>query len=575
MVKKPDLGEMSLLTMNGRAALMEGDGAKALALLSKKHDMVVARFGADSAFAGTSFIDLAEAYHMVRKQEQARSAVEKAFAIYQKLDRKDAQLDRLEETMMRIYAMQGHSFEVERIAIARIARLRDLGAGSDEDRAIAQDNLALLYLNSQRFEEAIVLLRDSLTIFDRVAGPAARNTGICCLYISRALLRGPNWEDAENLAEAEHYGRRALECAKSNAGEDDMAAAIAADELAVTVAFSVRKTQDSAKAADALSLSEWALDRFTAHEGIGGKERARSADNNRSLKRMLATLAADSEVEAAPLKDADALALPTTVFISHSYADRDALAALLVALPDYVEPVVFAPIDVEPHEFVSEKLVSGVLGADGFVFIDSPISRRSFWTAFERDLAERKQKKMFRFDPVTKNISRHHAKPRQLFVAHLFHPAEEGQVDRVMRWLIDERSFEAFADQRLEQKIPPFALQDPARRDAFLFSVRSYGAIYLLFLSSRLLKDKALCAHAAAQVANHPRSTLICWLDSPPRPPLFGGSHLKTLTQAPKEIVFSFTAPPGSAAFSANELDDLGVRMFWLLHQSRPGDWFR
>src|SRR6266404_2665045 len=204
--KSDKLFEITMLTTEGREALGAGDAKKALYVLSKKHDLILQVFGDASGSTGTSLIDLSQAYHIAGRQREARAMIEEAFSIYQRLHRTDQQLDRLEETMMDICAMQGHSFAVERIAKARISRLSELGAKRDADRAVTQDNLANLYLQQRRNDEAISLLADSLAIFERTSGPSARDISVCCLYLSRAYLRRQDFEHANYLERAEFYG---------------------------------------------------------------------------------------------------------------------------------------------------------------------------------------------------------------------------------------------------------------------------------------------------------------------------------------------------------------------------------
>ncbi len=404
--KSDKLFEITMLTTEGREALGAGDAKKALYVLSKKHDLILQVFGDASGSTGTSLIDLSQAYHIAGRQREARAMIEEAFSIYQRLHRTDQQLDRLEETMMDICAMQGHSFAVERIAKARISRLSELGAKRDADRAVTQDNLANLYLQQRRNDEAISLLADSLAIFERTSGPSARDISVCCLYLSRAYLRRQDFEHANYLERAEFYGRRALEAAKASEGPESEAAAIAADELAVAVAFNAKHAKSAQKAAEALELSHWALSRFRVLQGGHGKETLRSEKNRRSLRSLLVEFGHQHDVEDSRPPE-DAIALPTHVFISHSYADKDALTVLRATLPDYGKAIIFEPIAVPPSDYVSEKLISGVLGAEGFIFIDSAASRASFWTAFERDLAERNRKQMFRFDPETGRVTSH------------------------------------------------------------------------------------------------------------------------------------------------------------------------
>jgi hypothetical protein len=464
--------------------------------------------------------------------------------------------------------MQGHSFEVERIAKARIARLAALGSERDLERAVAQDNLAHLYNSQRRNEEAIPLLRDSLAIFERLNGALGEDTGICCKYLSRTLLH------SNQFVEAEVYARRSLDCAKATKGDSSLDAAMAADECSVAIAFSAQQLKSADKARESIQLSEWALQVFEQIQGADGKETRIGKENNRRLKLMLSQSLPQAGIHA-ERTDASSAPVPSFPFISHSYDDKQALADLLAQLPAWCKPIVFEPITVSPTEYVSEKLISGILGANGLIFIDSPKSNASFWTAFERDLAARNRKPMMRFDPVSRKLSSYEVQPRRLLLAHLYHPADAGDVGKIMGWLVGERSFEAFDDpgHPPNGRIPPFAQQDPYKRDAFLSNIRTFGAVYLIFLSPTLLANADLLKHAAQQVAQHPRSTLICWLESSQS--FWPSKDVQALQGTPKERSFKFSRRPSDPSFSQNELDDLGVRLFWLIHQSSTGDWFR
>ena len=345
------------------------------------------------------------------------------------------------------------------------------------------------------------------------------------------------------------------------------------DELAVAVAFCARRDNDVARARESIALSESAARRFEQEQGSTGKEAFRSRENNRRLKQMLHPLLANA---ADPVGEPDpprAAALPTYSFVSHAYADDEALDALLKSLPKYVKPVVFDAIDAPPTELVSEKLISGVLGADGFVFIDSDVSKASFWCAFERDLAARKQKHMFRFDPRTRALEPVRVTPRELKLAHCFHASDGPDVQRVMRWLVDDRSFAAFHDERKlgDSSCPPFASMTDSEREMRLFSLRTFGTLYLLFLSDGLLADARLRSHVVDQLLNHPRGTLVCWLHPQPSHPPRDLAH--ALSVFPQEHVIAFERRPAEAAFSIHALDDLSVRLFWVHHGIREGDW--
>jgi hypothetical protein len=246
------------------------------------------------------------------------------------------------------------------------------------------------------------------------------------------------------------------------------------------------------------------------------------------------------------------LVLPTRLFISHRYADIESRNALLNTLPSYVDPVIFEPVSVPISKFVSEKLISGVLGADGLVVIDSEESNASFWTAFERDLAMRNGKPLFAFDPKSNELRRHRVELSQLMVAHCWHPDDRTDVDRVICYLADERGFDVFGNLRRwwrrRQTASVWGLP-ASRRDQTLCRLRSLGANYLVFASQAFLEDGLLVKHAAEQLARYPESTLLCWLDAPSvvEPPVpFGDTDGKR--------VVTFSCRPSSRHFRVTKV---------------------
>lgn len=182
---------------------------------------------------------------------------------------------------------------------------------------------------------------------------------------------------------------------------------------------------------------------------------------------------------------------------------------------------------------------------------------------------------MFRFDPETRRITSYQAEQRKLWIAHLYHQDDSSDVSRVLRWLVDERSFEAFSDpEKLgAESFPSFSEIAPTERDSRLLSLRSFGAVYVFFLSQRLLDHDDLLAHAAEQALGHPRSTMICWLDPPES--LQGPVIVDKLRNIPDERAYAFSKRPSRADFNMHELDDVMVRLYWLVYQGRVGDWSR
>lgn len=564
--KAPDLMKIVEMTIEGRDALASGDGPRAYEILSSKHEGVLAVFGTDSGPTGTSLVDLAEALHLLGRKKEARDALDRALTIFRSLDRRDEMRERLEASLIEICRQQGHAFAVEEVLRARISEGRGESSEEELTRAIDQDNLASSYFRQGQYDKALLLLLDSKSIFERAGEHAKRDLSVCCQFISRVYLHTDRYDEAVT------YGREAVASACDALGKSSLEATMASDELAVSIAFCARRDQDPALARESIALSSAALERFTALQGPSGKEAMRSGENNRRLRNMLAPLLVRAEVEAVSSAAPPAAALPTYSFISHAYADGECLALLLRSLPEYVKPVVFEAIVVPPTEIVGEKLISGVLDADGFIFIDSVVSRASPWCAFERDLAARKQKHMFRFDPQTHAFEPVHVEPRELKLAHCFHPDDDSDVDRVMQWLVEERSFAAFDGRRLQgAAFTPFAALADEERELRLFSLRTFGTLYLIFLSDAVIADEGLRRHAVVQMSEHQRATVVCWLHAPP--PDLPDDLQRAFAAMPPEHRIAFGRRPSDDDFNRHSLDDLAVRLFWAHHNIREGDW--
>jgi tetratricopeptide (TPR) repeat protein len=572
---KPDfdalqrLNEASFdLTFPSRRALADGDGPKALALLERKHQLVLDAFGPAAPSTGTSLLDLSRAYHMVGRYAEARSAIEQALQIYTQSGRSDARLDELEEQMMETCAMQGHSFEVERIAKSRIARLQQLGVEREYDRAITQDNLARLYINQRRSGEAIPLLDDALRVIVHRNGEFNADMGICLQYLSQAHLSLEQWDDAE------HYARRALACARHVHGENSLTAAMSADECSVALGFSARASRSAEKAHEAIELSDWALCVFASERGRNGKETRIGQDNNTKLRAMLSQtvpgIAFDARV---PEDHGNAVALPTFPFISHKFADKEAVAALLQQLPDWCKPIIFEEIKVLPSQYVSDKLISGILGANGLIFIDSPVSNASFWTAFERDFAVRNQKPVFSYNAATDKIEKNSKPPMPLDIIVLNHEDDQERVDSILEWLARERSFSLATqdpDRIARRADAQLLLFQPAQvlsrvMQQRLQSTYRQGGYLVVFLSKSAVQGTLPLIEAPIYAREALATTYFVWLDDPLELSL--EAEFASLRDLPKDNHIIIETLPGGA-MNRNKIDDLMVRLYWLMHRN-------
>jgi tetratricopeptide (TPR) repeat protein len=240
--------QITKLTIEGRAALAEGDGQRALDLLSRKHERLLGVFPEDSGSVGTSLVDLAEALHLVGRQKDARKAVDHALVIFRRLDRRDEMRERLESALIEICRRQGHTFVVEDLLQNRISEGR--GPSSDEDlrRAVDQDELAMMFFRQRQYEKALPLLMDSKDVFERAGASAQADLAICYQYIARVYLH------TERFDESVAYGRKALACTQRTHGKDSLEATMVSDELAVAVAFCAKRDNDPEKARESIAL---------------------------------------------------------------------------------------------------------------------------------------------------------------------------------------------------------------------------------------------------------------------------------------------------------------------------------
>ena len=203
-----DLMQITQLTIEGRAALAEGDGQRALELLSRKHERLLGVFPQDSGPVGTSLVDLAEALHLVGRQKEARKSVDQALVIFKRLNRRDEMRERLESALIEICRRQGHSFVVEELLQGRIAEGRGPSSKEDLRRAMDQDELAMAFCRQRQYDRALPLLMDSKDVFERAGESAQADLAVCYQYIARVFLH------TERFDESVEYGRQAVTCAQ-------------------------------------------------------------------------------------------------------------------------------------------------------------------------------------------------------------------------------------------------------------------------------------------------------------------------------------------------------------------------
>jgi hypothetical protein len=141
-----------------------------------------------------------------------------------------------------------------------------------------------------------------------------------------------------------------------------------------------------------------------------------------------------------------AQSLPRRLFISHAYADQAVRDRLIAVLPPDVEPIVYPPIVLPPHEMVSTPLMAALRECDGLIYLTCGASDRSFWVAFERDYALRMGKPVFEADPNSLVITQTAGKPLELPVFASYHRQDRDRVTLVCNFMRNERNFDVFLD---------------------------------------------------------------------------------------------------------------------------------
>jgi hypothetical protein len=253
------------------------------------------------------------------------------------------------------------------------------------------------------------------------------------------------------------------------------------------------------------------------------------------------------------LDDADTL--PAKCFISHAYADAGARDHLIELLPTGVTPLVFPPITVAPHEFVSDPLIEAVLGCDGLIYLRGGASDRSFWVAVERDYALRSGKKVFAFDTTNLKLTQDRGAPLDLAAFASYHRHDAQQVRKIADHLNQNRHFDMWLD--VENLAPGSDLMHEISASmADRFARGGYAVIFWSRATSESEFFKNEIERAAEGIAGGNDRVIFALLEPCPIP----------------EFWLQFSEPwvqlYGDADRSATQrLDDLVVRLYWRIYR--------
>lgn len=130
-------------------------------------------------------------------------------------------------------------------------------------------------------------------------------------------------------------------------------------------------------------------------------------------------------------------------FLSHSYADAEAVQLVAGRLEDLgAEPVIFELVDQDPENPVSNDIVPTILSCDALIYLKGGRSGSSFWVAFEKDYALRSGLSVYAADADATSIKKINERPMDLSIYTVFHQSDGDRVERLFRWMREERHFE-------------------------------------------------------------------------------------------------------------------------------------
>ena len=250
------------------------------------------------------------------------------------------------------------------------------------------------------------------------------------------------------------------------------------------------------------------------------------------------------------------VSLPRTCFISHSYADSVARQRLINILPAEVSPLVFPPIQANPHELVSKPLIEALLACEGLIYFRGGASDRSFWVAFERDYALRSGKPVFRYDLETDELSRDTDRPLDLAVFASYNRHDSTRVRQICQFLDQERNFDVWLDVPALssgsdlQKEMEAGLADRLKRGGYVIAFWSESASQSEWMKKEL-------ARAATDIARFNDRVLFALLEPTPVPEFWQRFHDPYV-----QLYGDFDRP------DTHRIDDLIVRLYWLIYRN-------
>lgn len=312
-------------------------------------------------------------------------------------------------------------------------------------------------------------------------------------------------------------------------------------------------------------------------------------------------------------------------FIAHSYKDTELRDSLVAGLPQSIDPYIFPAINVSPIEFASNTVVGALLACDGLIFVNGGHSLTSFWVIFEREYSLRAGKPVYAFTPGVSTVEKYMAAARPMKVFFSAAIEDYSRLEPIQDFMSRRRYFEwvlphdelernhfqdtvrvSFRDalkevasrgdslSRLEGELSHIWCSSEIKSlmSEFVFNEASLGYLVVFWsansLRSRFQQDDLLIARELNHLA---ASDQRLWSKR------WGGDRFPGYNEISKTYTEIFNSEADRILFvtldetplpdwarhsvqlygdhsrsEVNRIDDVVVRLYWLMHISGPED---
>jgi len=228
--------------------------------------------------------------------------------------------------------------------------------------------------------------------------------------------------------------------------------------------------------------------------------------------------------------------------------DHDPVEQLRKTLPSEIQLFLFPPIEVSPWDFVSNPLIEAILACDGVIVLSGGKSEQSFWVGFERGYALRAGKPVYVFDPPSKQISQVYLDPDaplQLPLSvHSFGHGASDIMNGIISFMATERFFDQFPDRGGWQQA---------------LNTIEKGGYLVVFISNMHLER--IYQHVANIPLRYGRNrVMLALVDECVVPESYNPN-----------LVIRLYVPEMTSQVSSNSIDDLIVRLYWMIFRNVRG----